>query len=398
MRFQGDIGDWKQTEFSESFNYLQNNSLSRANLNYDRGLVKNVHYGDVLIKFGEVLDVSNAEIPYISDPDFYFSNASLLQDGDVVIADAAEDETVGKCSEITSTNGTLLVSGLHTIPCRPINSFAKGYLGYYLNSSAYHDQLLPLIQGTKISSISKSALRKTNIAYPMSQKEQREIGAYFQELDNLITRQQDKLTKLMQFKQAMLQKMFPKKDEKEPGIRFDGFDGEWEEYQVKEIYTITRGEVLAAPKVKQAPDKEYRYPVFSSQTKNNGFLGYYKNYLFENAITWTTDGANAGTVSYREGKFYSTNVNGVLLNENGYANKAMAENINNVAWKYVTRAGNPKLMNNVMGDIKILVPSLEEQIAISNYFVTLDKNIQFKQAELTKLKQFKQAMLDKMFV
>ena len=56
-----------------------------------------------------------------------------------------------------------------------------------------------------------------------------------------------------------------------------------------------------------------QYPVYSSQTKDNGLMGYYKDYLYENAITWTTDGANAGTVNYRAGKFYCTNVCGVLL-------------------------------------------------------------------------------------
>ncbi|MBN2793995.1 MAG: restriction endonuclease subunit S, partial [Clostridia bacterium] len=157
---------WEQRKFTEVFIYLQNNSLSRADLNYEQGLIKNVHYGDVLIKFGEILDVESAELPFISNNEFTVSNTSLLQNGDVVIADAAEDETVGKCSEIKGIEGINVVSGLHTIPCRPNMTFASGYLGYYLNSSAYHDQLLPLIQGTKISSISKSALLNTDIIYP----------------------------------------------------------------------------------------------------------------------------------------------------------------------------------------------------------------------------------------
>ena len=79
--------------------------------------------------------------------------ASLLQNGDIIIADAAEDETVGKCSEIAGLTTEKVLSGLHTIPCRPVMKFSEGYLGYCMNSEAYHDQLLPLIQGTKISSI-----------------------------------------------------------------------------------------------------------------------------------------------------------------------------------------------------------------------------------------------------
>ncbi len=122
------------------------------------------------------------------------------------------------------------------------------------------------------------------------------------------------------------------------------------------------------------------YPVYSSQTKNNGLMGYYNEYLFENAITWTTDGANAGTVKYRKGKFYSTNVNGVLLSDEGYANQAIAESINRIAWKHVSYVGNPKLMNNVMSKINIYISdSLEEQQLISDYFNTFDTFISLQQ-------------------
>ncbi len=166
---------------------MQNNALSRAELAND-GEVMNVHYGDILIKYGEVLDIAKDELTYLMDNSIVKKyQASLLRNGDVVIADAAEDETVGKCTEIAGLASGTVLSGLHTIPCRPIINFAKGYLGYYMNSSTYHDQLLPLIQGTKISSISKSAIQDTKIIYPKSKDEQAHIGAYFNNLDNLIT-------------------------------------------------------------------------------------------------------------------------------------------------------------------------------------------------------------------
>lgn len=111
-------------------------------------------------------------------------------------------------------------------------------------------------------------------------------------------------------------------------------------------------------------------------------MGYYSEYLFDTAITWTTDGANAGTVKYREGKFYSTNVNGVLISEKGYANNAVAEIINQVAWKYVSKVGNPKLMNNVMGEILIKIPSsTHEQDRISLFLLCLDSLISLHQRQ-----------------
>ena len=156
---------------------LQNNTLSRADLSNEAGVAKNVHYGDVLIKFGEVLDVSKEQLPMISDESILTKyKTSFLQNGDVIIADTAEDTTVGKCSEIVGLNDEVVLSGLHTIPYRPVEKFAPKYLGYYLNSDAYHNQLLPLMQGIKVTSISKSAMQDTDIIYPKSKEEQTEIG------------------------------------------------------------------------------------------------------------------------------------------------------------------------------------------------------------------------------
>ena len=166
---------------------VPNNTLSRAELSYDEGTVLNVHYGDVLIKYGSVLDVQKDDIPRIPHRCREDFNGALLQDGDVIIADTAEDETTGKACEIGNLQGSAIVSGLHTMVCRPRNRMALGYLGYYLNSNAYHHQLLPLMQGIKVLSLSRSNIQKTSVSYPSAVKEQQLIASYFIQLDNLIT-------------------------------------------------------------------------------------------------------------------------------------------------------------------------------------------------------------------
>ncbi|MDY6359710.1 MAG: restriction endonuclease subunit S, partial [Lachnospiraceae bacterium] len=112
IRFEGFTDDWEQRKFVSVFEGLQNNTLSRADLNYENGTVKNVHYGDVLIKFGDYIDASETNLPYISDDAKAdkFKN-SFLQDGDIIIADTAEDDTVGKCTEIQGSEGLKLSSG-----------------------------------------------------------------------------------------------------------------------------------------------------------------------------------------------------------------------------------------------------------------------------------------------
>ena len=185
---------------------------------------------------------------------------------------------------------------------------------------------------------------------------------------------------------------------KVPKIRFNGYSDAWVQRKVKDIFKITRGQVLAATETSEEKSDISPFPVYSSQTKNNGLMGYYKDYLFDTAITWTTDGANAGTVSYRSGRFYSTNVNGVLISDKGYTNKAISEILNLEAWKWVSHVGNPKLMNNVMGDISIMIPSsFEEQDRLSDFLNQLDDTIALHQRKLDLLKEQKKGYLQKMF-
>lgn len=183
-----------------------------------------------------------------------------------------------------------------------------------------------------------------------------------------------------------------------PKIRFKGFKDDWEQRKVSELFRVTRGYVLAATQTNTTKTDEKPYPVYSSQTKDKGLMGYYKDYLYEDAITWTTDGANAGTVNYRAGKFYCTNVCGVLLSNEVKANQMIAEALNNVAKGYVSYVGNPKLMNNVMADIVIQIPTqAEEREMLSSLFASLDHLITLHQCKCDETKELKKFMLQKMF-
>ena len=188
IRFKGFTEAWEQRKLEEVFISLQNNTLSRADLSTEQGIAKNIHYGDILVNYGEVLNVDTEKLTMIDNESVIMKyKSSFLQNGDVVMADTAEDETVGKCTEIDGLENQIVVSGLHTIPYRPQIKFASKYLGYYMNSNAYHNQLLPLMQGIKVTSISKTAMQKTEIIYPKTKEEQSKIGEYFCNIDNLIT-------------------------------------------------------------------------------------------------------------------------------------------------------------------------------------------------------------------
>ena len=203
--------EWEIDKFSNIFTCIPNNTLSRADLNYSGGRVKNIHYGDILTRFRECLDVRRSRLPFISennDVERYFM--SLLKNGDLIIADTAEDEIVGKCAELQGISDEFVVAGLHTIAIRPNNKFANCYLAFYMNSSAYRKQLTPLMQGVKVLSISRSAISKTEIYFPSSILEQEKIAKCLDSLENLIESYERKIEVLNIQKKGLMQKLFPR--------------------------------------------------------------------------------------------------------------------------------------------------------------------------------------------
>ena len=276
--------------------------------------------------------------------------------------------------------------------------FDSKFLCHLLGSNQMLEQYRMFAAGSTVNNLNKELVGNTTVHIPVIQ-EQRVIGESLESIDKCISLHQRKLEKLKILKKAMLEKMFPKNGAKVPEIRFSGFTDDWEQRKVSEMFKITRGYVLSATVTTEYPDDENRYPVYSSQTAFNGLLGYYKQYLYENAVTWTTDGANAGTVRYRDGKFYCTNVCGVLLSDVIKVSKMVAEALNVISKKYVSYVGNPKLMNNVMAEIVIAFPpQQEEQDAISGYFNLMDSLLSLHQRKLEKLRQIKKSMLERIFV
>ena len=148
---------------------------------------------------------------------------------------------------------------------------------------------------------------------------------------------------------------------------------------VGEIANISRGKVMSKDYLKNNIGE---YPVYSSQTENNGQLGAITTYMYDgDYLTWTTDGANAGTVFFRSGKFSITNVCGLIdVKDNNLMPKFLYYFLNKEAPNHVNSGmGNPKLMSNVMSNIKLPVPPLEVQreiVRILDSFTELEKELE----------------------
>lgn len=219
LRFKDKNGNnypnWEEKLFSDIFSFLSTNSYSRTEMNEYHGTVKNIHYGDVLIKFNHIIDLSKHQLPYLinynSLPKEILKeqlNKQLIKNGDIVIADTAEDYTAGKVCEVINVNDNLIVSGLHTMLCRPKpNLFSLGFLGYFMNSYTYHHQLLKLITGTKVYSIIKKEIIKTKILIPCLE-EQTKIADFLSAFDRKLENQKAQLEHWKQIKKGLLQQMF----------------------------------------------------------------------------------------------------------------------------------------------------------------------------------------------
>lgn len=220
---------WDTITFEECFTILPNNTLSRAELNYNGGEVQNIHYGDILVKFPAVLDCSTEGLPYINKENVSKASKGFLRDGDLIMADTAEDVIVGKSTEVIGIGDSKIVSGLHTIPCRPMDAemFAPKWLGYFINHCTYHDQLIPYITGIKVSSVSKSAISSTVIAVP-PKPEQEAIAEALTDIDTLIVNLEKLIAKKKAIKQGAMQELLTGKR------RLPGFVGEWKNRTIKE--------------------------------------------------------------------------------------------------------------------------------------------------------------------
>ena len=163
--------------------------------------------------------------------------------------------------------------------------------------------------------------------------------------------------------ESMVLKMRKMKDS---GIEWIGEIPEgWELTKVKRIFDIGRGRVISQQELTSVG-----YPVYSSQTKNNGCLGYISTYDFDKSqLTWTTDGVNAGTVFLREGKHNCTNVCGTLAPKNDTNDLRYLKYALEYIAFYHKRAdiNGFKIMNNEMAEIELLLPPLFEQQNIANY-------------------------------
>jgi len=410
VRFKEFTNGWEKLEFPVAFEFpVTTNSLSRSQLNYDKGEIKSIHYGDILVNYNAILDVTKDKIPFITNGILRDYKSNLLANGDIVFADASEDEMVGKAVEVNGKNDKKIVSGLHTIVARPKKDMAEYFLGYYINSNLYHNQLLKMMQGTKVLSISKKNLKKTTIAFPENLNEQQKVGSFLKRTDDIINLRQQELTKIKNIKQAMLERLFPKEDESVPEMRFKDFKNEWIEYTLNDVGMIVTGNTPPTNDTMNYSSRgtlwvtptDIKSPVTKNTEKRLSVKGENKARIVPKGSILVTCIASLGKNTLVLKKSGLNQQINAIIPKNGFDSYfllALSYHWSN-KMKKIAGAGTMDIVNRTeFTKIITRIPSYAEQKQIGRYFEQMDNMISAKKAELQKLKQFKQAMLSKLFV
>lgn len=191
-------------------------------------------------------------------------------------------------------------------------------------------------------------------------------------IDALIEEQQRLIELLKEKRQAVISHavtkgLDPTVPMKDSGVEWLGeVPAHWDVLPVWMLFQMGRGRVISHDEI---AENSGDYPVYSSQTERDGVMGSINTYDFEgDYLTWTTDGANAGTVFRRSGKFNCTNVCGTLLPKRKDDDlRYFVDAVGICTAAFIRHDINPKLMNNVMASIKVPAPPLMEQTAIAAY-------------------------------
>ena len=242
--------------------------------------------------------------------------------------------------------------------------------------------LMKYLQGGQ-GNLSTDIVKSLSFSFP-TLAEQERIAKLMALLDERISTQNKIIEDLKKLKSAISKKLLD--------------NDRWTTYKIQDIAKIGRGRVISSVEIER--QKHPLYPVYSSQTSNDGIMGYLDDYMFDGEyITWTTDGANAGTVFYRKGKFNCTNVCGTLKIQPKYDCYFVSLVLQQATQKYVSfNLANPKLMNNIMASIKIKMPDIEIQKQLSKIFQTLDSCLLVHQRTCDMYSREKQYLLCQMFI
>ena len=400
LKYQVYPRDWKEFTFDELFEFFGGMTASRKDLS-DVGIAY-LHYGDIHKSNKSYINYSEekSDIPKLDVDIDKLKVNSLIENGDIVFADASEDyESIGKSIVIYNDSGENYIAGLHTIIARDKNPYLyDAYKRYFVSDWSVRKQIMRFATGISVYGISKTNLKKIRVRIP-SIDEQKKISSVLSTWDKAIELKEKLIEEKKKQKKGLMQKLLTGK------VRLSGFDGEWKSYRVEEVAVQSTKKnidnkvkkVLSCTKHDGLVDslsyfgkQVYSDDISTYKVVENGEICYATNHIEEGSIGILEE-YDAGVVSpmytvFKVNKEFDKSFIYLILKSPKYVSfysSLMSASVN--------RRGS--LRWNEFKRIKVICPSKNEQEAISEMFKLVDKEIRLHQKELELLKEQKKGLM-----
>lgn len=382
LRFPEFEGEWENCKVSELLDFYSTNSLSWDKLEYGTNAIQNLHYGLIHVGLPTMVDLDNDKLPNIVSGNTP-KNYELCQEGDIAFADASEDTNeVAKAVEFYNLNGKDVICGLHTIHGRDNqHKTIVGYKGYAFSSTAFHNQIRRIAQGTKIYSISSKNFSECYVGIP-SKEEQAKIASLLRLLDKRIVTQNKIIEDLKKLKSAISERLFK-------NIKGDVST-------LSEICDIVKGKQINGEYLTESGE----YYVMNGGTEPSG---YYSDYNVDaNTISISEGGNSCGYVQFNTSPFWSGG--------HCYSIQNIADNIDNLYLYHYLKSkedaimklrigsGLPNIQKKDLAMFKIEIPTIKQQKTISTFLSSLERKAEIEERIQNAMLKEKQFLLRQMFI
>ncbi len=397
--------DWEVYRFDEVFQFIPTYSYSRNQLiksqPNDRD-VFNIHYGDIHTSFhNEQLDFDkNIEVASLLNSDVDMKKLKLLKEGDMVIADASEDyEGICDAIELKNVKNRKIIGGLHTFAVRDkIGLTANGYRGFIFKNEIVKHNLKRVATGISVLGVSKSNISKILIPLPPT-SEQVVISKVLLKWDNAITKLNALIKAKQKCKKGLMQQLLTGKK------RLPGFDKEWEKLRLGDVtnFFSRRNKELMEARVYSVTNYDgfvYQSDHFSRELVGDDLASY--KIIKKNEFAYNPARINVGSIAFFEDEI------GIISSL--YVCFSTNEKMTDDYMKYLIQLEKTQFDFNRYGEggvriylwyplfasIKVEIPSIKEQRAISKLLLAADKEIQLLEEQLSQLELQKKGMMQQL--
>ena len=381
LRFPEFCGEWEKCKVSDLLDFYSTNSLSWEQLEYDTNAMMSLHYGLIHVGLPTMVDLAKDRLPNIKE-DNMPKNFELCKEGDVAFADASEDTNeVAKTIEFYNLAEKNVVCGLHTIHGRDNkHKTVVGFKGYAFSSTAFHNQIRRIAQGTKIYSISTKNFSECYIGLP-SKPEQTKIATLFRLIDERISTQNKIIEKYESLIKGIAQHCIKESTSRNTYVKLG------------DICQITTGKLDANAQVDNGI-----YPFFTCAEQPFKI----DSFAFDTeALLISGNGANLGYINYYNGKFNAY--------QRTYVLDIFSENIQYIKWALKvllpkriaiekSSSNTPYIVLSTLSDLRLPIPNKRNQCHIAKLMQSLERKLSSQITLNDSYNKLKQYLLHQMFI